>query len=89
MTRSLFWLTFTVKEGEIALVRRGGLIHAAHGAGEHRMFDPLRKLSVETFNVARSNLTVDHVIPRSKGGSSSWENIVASCAPCDESRCVK
>ncbi len=32
---------------------------------------------------ARSNLTVDHVIPRSKGGSSEWENIVASCAPCN------
>jgi 5-methylcytosine-specific restriction endonuclease McrA len=30
-----------------------------------------------------SNLTVDHVIPRSKGGSSNWENIVASCAPCN------
>jgi 5-methylcytosine-specific restriction endonuclease McrA len=32
---------------------------------------------------ARSNLTVDHVIPRSKGGQSNWENIVASCAPCN------
>jgi 5-methylcytosine-specific restriction endonuclease McrA len=32
---------------------------------------------------ARSNLTVDHVIPRSKGGPSDWENIVASCAPCN------
>jgi len=32
---------------------------------------------------ARSNLTVDHVIPRSKGGASTWENIVASCAPCN------
>jgi 5-methylcytosine-specific restriction endonuclease McrA len=32
---------------------------------------------------ARSNLTVDHVIPRSKGGLSSWDNIVASCAPCN------
>jgi 5-methylcytosine-specific restriction endonuclease McrA len=32
---------------------------------------------------SRSNLTVDHVIPRSKGGSSGWENIVASCAPCN------
>ena len=32
---------------------------------------------------SRSNLTVDHVIPRSKGGSSSWDNIVASCAPCN------
>ena len=32
---------------------------------------------------SRSDLTVDHVIPRSKGGDSSWENIVASCAPCN------
>jgi 5-methylcytosine-specific restriction endonuclease McrA len=32
---------------------------------------------------SRSNLTVDHVIPRSKGGSSEWDNIVASCAPCN------
>ena len=32
---------------------------------------------------SRSNLTVDHVIPRSKGGGSTWENIVASCAPCN------
>ncbi|MEA2283715.1 MAG: hypothetical protein QOK21_4322 [Solirubrobacteraceae bacterium] len=32
---------------------------------------------------ARTALTVDHVIPRSKGGGSDWENIVASCAPCN------
>ena len=32
---------------------------------------------------SRANLTVDHVIPRSKGGESTWENIVASCAPCN------
>lgn len=32
---------------------------------------------------SRSSLTVDHVVPRSKGGLSSWENIVASCAPCN------
>jgi 5-methylcytosine-specific restriction endonuclease McrA len=32
---------------------------------------------------SRGTLTVDHVIPRSKGGGSTWENIVASCAPCN------
>ena len=32
---------------------------------------------------SRSSLTVDHVIPRSKGGPSTWDNIVASCAPCN------
>ncbi|MBA2240137.1 MAG: HNH endonuclease [Solirubrobacterales bacterium] len=30
-----------------------------------------------------SGLTVDHVIPRSRGGGSRWDNIVASCAPCN------
>ena len=30
-----------------------------------------------------SSLTVDHVVPRSKGGPSSWDNIVTSCAPCN------
>ena len=29
------------------------------------------------------NLTVDHVIPRSKGGTSGWDNIVTCCAPCN------
>ena len=28
-------------------------------------------------------LTVDHIVPRSRGGESIWENIVASCAPCN------
>ncbi len=32
---------------------------------------------------SRAQLTVDHVVPRSKGGDSSWNNIVAACAPCN------
>ena len=32
---------------------------------------------------SRSSLTVDHVVPRSRGGASSWDNIVTSCAPCN------
>ena len=31
----------------------------------------------------KPSLTVDHVIPRSRGGKSVWENIVASCATCN------
>ncbi|GAC1597018.1 MAG: HNH endonuclease [Acidimicrobiales bacterium] len=26
---------------------------------------------------------IDHVIPRSKGGSHTWENVVAACRPCN------
>lgn len=32
---------------------------------------------------ARGALTVDHVIPRSKGGDSSWDNIVTCCTSCN------
>ena len=28
-------------------------------------------------------LTFDHVIPRSRGGRTTWENIVTACAPCN------
>lgn len=28
-------------------------------------------------------LTLDHIVPRSRGGESVWENVVASCAPCN------
>ena len=32
---------------------------------------------------ASGRLTLDHVIPRSRGGESVWENVVTSCAPCN------
>ncbi len=32
---------------------------------------------------SRDDLTFDHVIPRSKGGRTTWENVVAACAPCN------
>jgi len=32
---------------------------------------------------ARENLTIDHIIPRSRGGAHSWKNAVASCGSCN------
>lgn len=32
---------------------------------------------------ARSDLNLDHVIPRSRGGRTTWENIVCSCVACN------
>ena len=29
------------------------------------------------------NLTFDHIIPRSKGGKTTWENVVAACSKCN------
>lgn len=32
---------------------------------------------------SHAHLTIDHVIPRSRGGATTWDNIVTSCAPCN------
>jgi 5-methylcytosine-specific restriction endonuclease McrA len=31
----------------------------------------------------RAELTVDHVLPRSRGGVTSWENVVTACGSCN------
>lgn len=31
----------------------------------------------------RTELTIDHVVPRSRGGGTNWENVVAACGPCN------
>ena len=36
-----------------------------------------------TTSFPQNSLTLDHVLPLSKGGKTSWENIVASCGPCN------
>ncbi len=31
----------------------------------------------------RSQLNLDHVVPRSRGGHTTWENVVCCCVPCN------
>lgn len=31
----------------------------------------------------RHDLTIDHIVPRSRGGTDSWENVVAACLKCN------
>lgn len=31
----------------------------------------------------RAQLTMDHVVPRSRGGETCWENVVTACGPCN------
>ena len=32
---------------------------------------------------SKGDLSLDHVLPRSRGGSSSWKNLVTACKPCN------
>ncbi len=60
---------------------------------------PMKKIELSRKNIIRrdnyrcqycgvssSNLTVDHVIPKSRGGTDSWENLVAACIPCNNKK---
>ena len=32
---------------------------------------------------SREDLTFDHLVPRSKGGATTWENVLTACSPCN------
>jgi 5-methylcytosine-specific restriction endonuclease McrA len=34
----------------------------------------------------RKRLTIDHILPRSRGGVTSWENCVAACEACNHAK---
>jgi CRISPR/Cas system Type II protein with McrA/HNH and RuvC-like nuclease domain len=56
---------------------------------------PYRKLNLSKPNIykrdghacvycnSRENLTLDHVLPRSRGGGNTWENLVTCCSRCN------
>ena len=56
---------------------------------------PLRHPAFTRFNVflrdrfacqycgSREDLTFDHLVPRSRGGQTTWENVVAACSSCN------
>jgi 5-methylcytosine-specific restriction endonuclease McrA len=35
---------------------------------------------------AKENLTLDHMIPKSKGGEDSWDNLVTCCTTCNNKK---
>lgn len=35
-------------------------------------------------HLPREDLTLDHVVPRSRGGASTWENVVVACLKCND-----
>jgi len=39
-----------------------------------------------TKSFAHTKLTLDHVLPRSRGGKTTWENIVTACKSCNNKK---
>ena len=37
-------------------------------------------------NFTKQELTLDHVIPKSQGGKSNWENVVCACGKCNRKK---
>ena len=35
---------------------------------------------------SKTDLNLDHILPRSKGGKTTWDNIVVSCFPCNSKK---
>lgn len=35
---------------------------------------------------ARAELTIDHVLPRSRGGVTDWDNVVVACRTCNQKK---
>jgi len=35
---------------------------------------------------SKRSLTIDHVVPKSKGGNNSWANLVTCCSPCNRKK---
>lgn len=35
---------------------------------------------------SKNDLTVDHIVPKSRGGGNSWENLVTACRPCNNTK---
>ena len=38
---------------------------------------------------SNSHMSIDHVLPRSKGGKNTFDNLVASCVPCNNHKDMK
>jgi 5-methylcytosine-specific restriction endonuclease McrA len=38
---------------------------------------------------SKDDLTFDHVLPRSRGGTTCWENVVTACSPCNLAKADK
>ena len=59
MSRLFLTLDVTVKDGERAIVKRDGRFERVLEPGRHRLFDPMRKLTADVYQVVRTEFRLD------------------------------
>ena len=59
MSRHLFILRVTVKDGERAFLMRNGRLERVLAPGRHRLFDPRRELAAELHQVVRAEFKAE------------------------------
>jgi len=69
------------------------LLHRVRGKKQAVKFSRINVATRDNFTcqycvkkLPLSKLTYDHVVPKSKGGKTCWENIVMACHPCNEGK---
>ena len=58
-------------------------LHLVHEVTSPQAFDVLRARGWKVARLDRTFATVDHIVPRSRGGDTSWTNVVAACLRCN------
>jgi len=83
--RYVYTPSFRVRIPEVVLLASfNGFIHHEARFSRHSIFE--RDNSTCMYcgkHFPRSQLTIDHVFPQSRGGADTWENLVLACLACN------
>lgn len=79
----LFWPSIIVNK---AFYKRYDDVRLKHETLFYRDHGICQYCEGELRLTGKRNITCDHVIPDSKGGAFSWENIVAACNRCNQEK---
>jgi hypothetical protein len=81
---AFFFATYSIKPKVIRLLQYIYLPHRRLNLSKQNIFKRDKHACV--YCESRENLTLDHVLPRSRGGKNTWENLVTCCSKCNSKK---
>ena len=75
----------SIKDDQVTVLRQGDLWYTIRAHGYQALRDEVYERDNYTCRYcgSKENLTLDHVIPQSKGGEDSIDNLVTACKSCN------